>query len=58
MGGLHDLVMGHEQLVIEYHEIELGAEITYSSEDPKLVKALHSWFDAQLADHGEHAKSH
>lgn len=58
MGGLHELVMGHKQLVIKYREIDLGAEITYSSEDPKLVTALHSWFDAQLADHGEHAQSH
>jgi hypothetical protein len=57
MVGLHALVMGHDRLSITYREIDMGAEITYSSEDPKLVDALHSWFDAQVADHGEHAQS-
>ena len=57
MAGLHELVMGHDRLTIKYREIELGAEIHYSSDDPKLVSALHSWFDAQVSDHGEHAES-
>ena len=40
------------QLDDEYEEIENGAEITYSSEEPALTDAIHRWFDAQLADHG------
>ncbi len=58
MPGLHELVMGHDRVVIEYSEIETGAQIRYSTEDPKLVEAVHAWFDAQLSDHGEHAQPH
>jgi len=57
MPGLHDLVQGHDRLVIEYREIERGAEILYSSADADLVSALHLWFDAQVSDHGEHAQA-
>jgi hypothetical protein len=58
MAGLHDLITGHERLSISYREVELGAEIRYASEDPSLVEAIHAWFDAQLADHGDHAQPH
>lgn len=58
MAGLHELVMGYERLQITYREVERGAEIAYVSEDPALVEALHQWFDAQLADHGQHAQGH
>jgi len=58
MAGLHELMMGHERLTITYREIELGGEIQFSSEDAKLVTALHSWFDQQVSDHGEHAQDH
>ncbi|MEJ2482236.1 MAG: aspartate carbamoyltransferase [Gemmatimonadota bacterium] len=56
MAGLHALAMGHEKLNITYREVERGAEISYGSDDPELVEAIHQWFDAQLTDHGEHAK--
>ncbi|MDH3731982.1 MAG: aspartate carbamoyltransferase [Gemmatimonadota bacterium] len=58
MPGLHALVTGQDRLTIEYSEIERGAQIMYSSEDPALVQAIHEWFEAQLADHGEHAQAH
>lgn len=45
------------QFHVEYKELEDGAEITYSSEVPELVDAIHRWFDAQLADHGPDALS-
>ena len=32
-----------------------GAQLTYRSDDAKLVAALHRWFDAQLSDHGADA---
>lgn len=32
-----------------------GAELDYKTTDPKLVAALHKWFDAQLSDHGSDA---
>jgi hypothetical protein len=43
------------QLHVVYKELENGAEITYSSEQPGLVDAIHRWFDAQLSDHGSDA---
>jgi hypothetical protein len=58
MAGLHALVMGHERLTVAYREVEHGAEIAYESSDPALVVAIHHWFDAQLEDHGPHARPH
>jgi len=40
---------------IEYRELDNGGEISYSADDPRLIKAIHLWFDAQLADHARHA---
>ena len=58
MAGLHQLVMAHERLSVEYGEIDRGAEVVYRSEDTALVSAVRAWFDAQLRDHGEHARAH
>jgi len=43
------------QIKIEYKELRNGGQINYSTEDPRLVKAIHQWFDAQLTDHARHA---
>ena len=43
------------QVAIDYKDVEGGAELTYRTADPKLVEALHAWFDAQLHDHGSDA---
>ena len=40
---------------LSYRDVEAGAELAYTTEDPKLVDALHRWFDAQLSDHGHDA---
>jgi len=45
------------QLEISYKELPDGAEITYSSNNPVLVTAIHDFFDAQLNDHARHAVS-
>jgi len=55
MAGLHELVLGYELVEIEYSELPDGAQILYTTEDAKLVTAIHAWFDAQLADHAGHA---
>jgi hypothetical protein len=39
----------------EYKPLANGAQIHYSSEYPKLVQALHEWFDAQATEHGSDA---
>ncbi|MDQ1010516.1 hypothetical protein QFZ82_005001 [Streptomyces sp. V4I23] len=31
--------------------------VTYTTQDPVPVDALHDWFEAQLGDHGAHAES-
>jgi len=46
---------GAGALKIRYNDVKAGAEIRYSSENPKIVSALHGWFDAQLTDHGPDA---
>jgi hypothetical protein len=43
------------EIKIEYVELPSGAQIRYSSNSPKLIDAIHRWFDAQLHDHARHA---
>ncbi len=58
MPGLHELMMGAKQINIAYSELPNGAQITYTTTAPALITALHDWFDAQVADHGQHATDH
>jgi len=58
MPGLHELMMGHEEIQIEYSSLEHGGQIMYTTENAELVGAIHDWFDAQVADHGHHAQGH
>jgi len=46
-----------DQISILYKDLPNGAEITYSSDIPALITAIHQWFDAQLSDHARHAIS-
>lgn len=57
MPGLADLEAAGAaaQLTVSYDELADGAEISYVSDDPRVVIALHLWFQAQVVDHGEHA---
>lgn len=32
-----------------------GGEITFRTSEPKLIDAIHAWFDAQVSDHGHDA---
>ncbi|GGS88565.1 hypothetical protein GCM10010156_53810 [Planobispora rosea] len=56
MPGLRELGQGHDRIDIRYTELPAGAQVTYSTTDASLVEALHSWFDAQVTDHGRHAE--
>ncbi|MGY6277092.1 aspartate carbamoyltransferase [Methylomonas sp. MgM2] len=40
-----------------YQDLPNGGQITYRSKDPKLIDAIHRYFDAQLSDHARHAVS-
>ncbi len=55
MPGLAELERGANHIDFAYADAPGGATITYRTADTGLVAALHTWFDAQLADHGTHA---
>jgi hypothetical protein len=55
MPGLRNLQAGHDRIKVTYTPTADGAQITYTTSDPTLIKALHAWFDAQVTDHGQHA---
>ncbi|MFC9913979.1 aspartate carbamoyltransferase [Streptomyces sp. NPDC059862] len=56
MPGLAELQNGYDRFEVRYEERADGATLTYTTEDSALVDALHSWFEAQLGDHGAHAE--
>ena len=64
MPGLAELKMANpDDIRFEYRELPNGGQIHYSSEYPQYVQALHEWFDAQIAAHGnanldEHSQHH
>jgi hypothetical protein len=43
------------EVAIRYRDVPGGAELAYRSANPELVAALHSWFGAQVSDHGPDA---
>ncbi len=58
MPGLERLSQAkHKQIDIAYKDLVDGAEITFSSNEPAFIKAIHQYFDAQLSDHARHAVS-
>lgn len=52
MAGLAELEAGFSRIRVEYSAQSDGGTITYSSDEPELIEAIHSWFDRQIADHG------
>jgi hypothetical protein len=64
MPGLAELKMANpDDIRFEYRELPNGGQIHYSTEYPQYVQALHEWFDAQAAAHGnaaldEHSQHH
>ena len=56
MPGLAALKSGFDQIDVELFETADGAAITYTTQDPDLVSAIHIWFEAQTSDHGSHAE--
>ncbi|MFI7016709.1 aspartate carbamoyltransferase [Streptomyces sp. NPDC050164] len=57
MPGLGKLQEGYERIEVRYRERPDGATLTYTTDEPTLINALHDWFEAQLSDHGDHAES-
>lgn len=46
------------QVEITYKVVDSGAELKYVTSNTELVTAVHSWFDAQVSDHGQDASKH
>ena len=57
MPGLKVLSQSKDKFKVHYKKLADGARLTFNSNDPKVIDALHRWFDAQLKDHGSDAKS-
>lgn len=43
------------RIAIDYRDVDGGGELSYRTADAQLVSTLHTWFDAQLSDHGPDA---
>lgn len=56
MPGVAELAAAANRVAVRYQDLPAGAELTYATSDPALVKAIHAWFTAQLSDHGAHAQ--
>ena len=55
MPGIDGLRKAGAGIAISYAKIPSGARITFVSADAQVVAALHSWFGAQVSDHGHDA---
>ena len=55
MPGLQALRAHGGRIVIDYETTPDGARATYTTDDAEVRNALHTWFDAQVSDHGQHA---
>jgi len=55
MPGVSELAAGATNIQFNYTALSNGAQITYTTQDPRLIQALHRWFAAQLSDHGHDA---
>ena len=55
MPGIKELEAAASMIVITYQELPDGAQINYETPDIRLITAIHSWFGAQLSDHGADA---
>jgi hypothetical protein len=55
MPGLAQLEAGADAVTVELDQLPDGARLTFASDDPELVDALHRWGEAQTSDHGTHA---
>ena len=57
MPGLKEISVGSDKIKFTYSDLPNGAQIQYSTSESNLIKAIHTWFDAQLKDHGQDATS-
>jgi hypothetical protein len=56
MPGLTTLRDGAAEIDIQLEQLDDGARLVYTTDDPRLIEALHRWAEAQVSDHGDHAE--
>jgi hypothetical protein len=57
MPGLKELSEGAAQIKVTYSDTPAGGQITFHSDDLRLITAVHRWFGAQLSEHGADARA-
>jgi len=57
MPGLKDLQAAGAKIAVSYTALAEGAEIRFSTDNRRLLTAIHRWFGAQLSEHGADAKA-
>lgn len=57
MPGVAELTARYADVTVTYADTPDGAQLTYTTEDPQLVDAIHAWFDRQVMDHGDDAEA-
>ncbi len=55
MPGLSVLEQAKGKIQVKYADLPDGAQLTYITDDPNIIDAVHMWFMAQLQDHGQDA---
>lgn len=57
MPGLAELKADPSGLRVSYRDLPAGGQITFETEDLRLLTAVHRWFGAQLSEHGSDARA-
>ena len=57
MPGLNKLQEGASRIRVSYADLPNGAAITFETTDLHLLTAIHTWFGAQLSEHGADARA-
>jgi hypothetical protein len=57
MDGVAELAAGYRDITVTYTDLPDGGRLTYTTDRPALVDAVHAWFARQVTDHGAHAET-
>ena len=57
MDGVAELAAGYRDITVAYTDLPDGGQLTYTSQRPDLVAAVHAWFSRQVMDHGPDAET-
>jgi len=57
MPGLDVLQANAARIRVTYSQVPAGAQITFDTDDLRLLTAIHRWFGAQLSEHGTDARA-